>query len=210
MDILRGVGLFEPLTLRCPAPLRTGPDSCPGVRRRAAHPALALPRRLKGATSSRLSDLRPSEAMSVRCPASRRHPRPVRIAYLPRPARRLRGVTLSLSRTPSVATASLRSPAPLADRPEPSRPGRSPQCCSPLWQGYATSRPPTFFQISRHVGCRRNKWWDIASVMPVVRLRLFLLFYIRLVWPFSLPSFQASIGHHRQRASGRSRSCSLK
>jgi hypothetical protein len=51
--VLQFAGLFGPLTLRCPALLRTSPDSCPGVRRRAAHPALARRRRVKGVTSRR-------------------------------------------------------------------------------------------------------------------------------------------------------------
>jgi hypothetical protein len=51
------------------------------------------------------------EAMRVRCPASRRHPRPVRIAYLPRPARRVRGAPPSTRITRSSGPAVVHAPA---------------------------------------------------------------------------------------------------
>jgi hypothetical protein len=63
-------------------------------------------------------------------------------------------------------------------------------------------RPPSP-RFSRHVGCRRNKWRDIASVMPVARLRLSPLLVQLTFGLFLLRHSEHRSGHRRQRASGR-------
>jgi hypothetical protein len=67
-------GLFVPLTLHCPASLRAGPDSCPRVRRHAAHPALARRRRVKGVFD------RDAPAATLRYPAPLRSSRQIPMA----------------------------------------------------------------------------------------------------------------------------------
>jgi|ERR1700730_5582978 hypothetical protein len=58
-SLLRLVEPFVSVTLPHPASLRTANTSCVGVRRHAAHPALARQRRVRGVTLTRLSGVRP-------------------------------------------------------------------------------------------------------------------------------------------------------